>query len=48
MILEKGDGGEDIVIDGGIRKCYMIVGMDEDDYSMSEELREKIGKGRED
>ena len=48
LILDKADAGEDIVIHRGIRKSYMIVPIHEDDYTISDEFREKIAKARED
>lgn len=48
LILDKVDAGEDIIIHRGIKKSYMLIPIHEDDYTISEEFREKISKARED
>lgn len=48
LILDKVDAGEDIIIHRGIKKSYMLVPVHKEDYTISEEFREKIAKARED
>lgn len=48
LILDKVDAGEDIIIHRGIKKSYMLIPIHKDDYTISEEFREKISKARED
>lgn len=48
LILDKVDAGEDIIIHRGIKKSYMLVPIHKEDYTISEEFREKIAKARED
>ncbi|MDY5812905.1 MAG: hypothetical protein SPJ97_00020, partial [Bacteroides sp.] len=48
LILDKVDAGESIIIHRGVRKSYMIIPIHEEDYTISEEFREKILKARED
>lgn len=47
LILDKVDAGEDIIIHRGIKKSYMLVPVHKEDYTISEEFREKIAKARE-
>lgn len=48
LILDKVDAGEDIIIHRGIKKSYMLVPVHKEDYTISDEFREKIAKARED
>lgn len=48
LVLSKVDAGEEVIIHRGRSKSYMVIPIHENDFVISEELRKKIAKARED